>query len=906
MSRRPRDPDLHGPGFWTALYNLALRLYPPALREEIGPDMARTFRRRLTDARRSGGIFAVPGHLVRELGALPFLALRERLRAGGGAAHRRGGREAISTALLELRHALRRLRRTPGFSLSAIVTLALGVGATSAVFSLVHSTVMSPLPYPRSDELVWLDHAGPGVGADRGLGMSDGLFAHYRAGSTRLDDMAIWLFADFTMAGAEPERVRAAVVTPSFFAAMRTPPSVGRSFTDEEARTEAGVAVISHSFWQRRFGGSDEAIGRTIRLDGAPVEVVGVMPAGYGFPETGLDLWTPLWIPEDVADFGGFSRGGVARLAPGATPESAEAELATLLVSLPDRFGPGVQRMLDEAELAPLLPSLKAELVRDSERTLWILLGSVVFVLLLTCANVANLLLVRAEGRHRETAVRRALGAGRIELIRYFTSESLVLSFVGGLLGVGLAAVAVRLLVAYGPADLPRLSEVRIGPAVVGVALVVSFATSIVFGLIPTLRRTPSLSHTIKSGDARSGAGRRANRSRGALVATQVALALMLLVATGLMSRSFVNLVTLDPGFDDEDVLTFSIGLPALDYPDRESAVGFHREVVERLTAIPGVRSVGLTNCLPLCGSWAGMQLAVEGRPPDPGTVPGVVAMRRVNETLFEALGIGLRRGRLPTREEHLAAAPVAVISERLAERYWSGEDPLGQRFRTAVGSPWFEVVGIVENTPIRDLSDDPPPMAYLPLLPGTPVYESSSYELSYVVRTSMPPASALLPARQVIRELDPNVPLANVATLDAIVARSSVSTAFTMVVLAAAAGIALLLGVVGIYGVISYSVGQRAREIGIRMALGARSVQVSRSILVEGGRVTAVGLVAGLIGAAALTRVMSSLLFGVSPTDPLTFALVPVLLLVIALAATYLPARRAARVDPARTLRSD
>jgi predicted permease len=907
MARRcEHDPDRQGPGFWTRLYSLALFLYPRSHREDVGPGMARTFARRLSDARARGGPLAAAAHIGREFGILPFHALRERLRGGEARRPRRRRGEAIATGALELKQASRRLRRTPGFTFSAVCTLALGVGATTAVFSLVHSTVISPLPYPDSDELVWMDHAGPGVGASRGLTMSEGLYAHYRAATTRLEDMSIWLYVDYTLAGDEPERVKAAAVTPTFFAAMRTLPEIGRPFTEDQTRVGAGGAVLSHSFWQRRFGGDEAVVGRVIRLDGTPIEIAGVMPKGFEFPDRSLDLWVPLWIAPDIADFGGFSRGGVARLARGATRESAEAELAGLLTSLPERFGPGVHQMLDEAQLAPLLPSLKEETVRDSERTLWILLGSVAFVLLLTCANVANLLLVRAEGRHRETALRRALGAGRAELFRYFMSESLLLSIVGGALGVGLASVAVQILVAYGPADLPRLSEVRIGPAVVGIALLISFTTSVVFGLFPALRRAPSLAHTIKSGDSRASGGRQSGRSRGVLVATQVALALMLLVATGLMSRSFANLVSRDRGFDSESVLTFSVGLPATDYPERAAAVAFHREAVDRIGAIPGVRSVAVTNCLPLCGSWAGIQLEVEGRPADPSTVPGVVAMRRVNETFFETAGVRLVEGRLPTRAEHEAEAQLAVISERLVERYWAGEDPIGQRFRTAAQSPWFEVVGIVANTPIRDLSDDPPPMAYLPLLPGNPVYESSSFELSYLVRTDVPPTGVLMPARQVIREMDPNVPVANANTLDQMVARSSVSTAFTVVVLAVAAGISLLLGIVGIYGVISYTVSQRAREIGIRMALGARSDQVSRAVLAQGGRVTAIGLVVGLIAAAALTRVMRTLLFGVSPTDPLTFVIVPALLMCIALAATYLPARRASRVDPARTLRSD
>jgi putative ABC transport system permease protein len=911
MTRRQRDPDLHGPGAWCRLYGACLRLYPRDHQERLGPDMVRTFARQLDDARDRSGPGGAGAFLLREFGGLPLMALRERFRSRGARGDapdsaRSGGLEAVTRSMTELRQALRRLLRAPGFTLASIATLALGIGATTTVYSLVHSTVINALPYPDSEKLVWMDHAAPGIGADNGLGMTDGLFAHYSGGTTRLEDMAVWLFVELTLGSEEPERLRAAAVTPSFFDAMRTLPAVGRPFTDAQARSGTGVAVIGYDLWQRRFGGRRDVVGEVIRLDGSPVEIVGVMPAAFEFPRTGLDLWVPLWVDPGVTNFGGFSRGGVARLAAGATRESAEAELTSLLASLPDRFGSGVRSVLVDARISPLLPTLKEETVRESRSTLWILLGSVAFVLLLTCANVANLLLVRAEGRHRETALRRALGAGRAELVRYFMSEGLLLSLAGGALGVGFAALAVRVLVAYGPSDLPRLAEVSIGVPVVAGALLISFLTSIVFGLLPAVRRTPSLAATIKSGDARSSEGGSSARSRGVLVATQIALALVLLVATGLMSRSFVNLVTLDPGFDAESVLTFTVGLPATDYPDRESAVAFHREAVDRLAALPGVAAVGVSNCLPLCQSWGGIQLEIEGRPEDPNSVPGVVAMRRVNETYVETMRIRLIGGRLPTRAEHDARTPVAVISEQLVQSYWPGEDPLGQRFRAGSDNPWFEVVGIVADTPIRDLSDDPPPMAYLPLLPGNPVFESSSYELAYAIRTTTPPQSLLMPAREVIRSLDRNVPLANVSTVDQIVADSSVSTAFTMVVLAVAAGIALLLGVVGIYGVISYAVGQRAKEIGIRMALGARSGQVSRSVLAQGGRVTAIGLLAGLAGAFGLSRLMRSLLFGVSATDPLTFVVMPMLLLGVALAATYLPARRAARVDPVKTLRSD
>jgi len=909
LARRPRrrSDDWLLSGTWCRLYAWSLALYPRWFRESLGADMTRTFARRLAEARERAGGWGRTRILFAELAGLPFHAVATRLRGGGPDAahdpsHTPGtSNESVMILLKELRHGARRLTRTPGFTIASIITLGLGIGATTAVYSLVHSTVISPLPYPQSDRLVWLDHAGPGIGADRGLGMTDGLYKHY-AGTEAFEDMGIWTPLAVTLGGAEPERVSAVAATPSLFSTLRVAPARGRAFSADPGAA-AGI-VVSHGLWLRRFGGDPDAVGQVVQANGSPVEILGVMPEGFEFPDPDIELWAPLRVDAAATGFGGFSREGVARLAPGATLESATAELRTRIPGLADRFG--VADMLAQTQLAPVLLTLKDDMVRDSRRALWILLGSVAFVLLLTCANVANLLLVRAEGRHRDTALRRALGAGRAELIRHFMCEGLLLSLTGGVIGVALAAGAIRILVAFGPSSLPRLSEVGLSAPVLSVAIGVSLLTAICFGLLPVLRGTPSLASTIKSGELVDRDGRARARGRGALVAIQVALALMLLIATGLMGRSFMYLATLDPGFSAEQTLTFHVGLSQADYPDRPSAVAFHRQALDRIAALPGVEVVGATNCLPLCGSWGGMQLTIEGRPEEPGSVPRVVAMRRVNETFFTAMRVPLVAGTLPTRVDQESQSGAAVISKELAEAYWPGVDPLGQRFRA--GGPdasWYTVAAIVQDTPIRSLDDDPPPMAYLPLLQGEDRV-ASPYELVYVLRTAARPQSLLPAAREVVRMLDPRVPVSRVATMSELVSESNVSTAFTTVVLAVAAGIALLLGIVGIYGVVSYAVGRRAKEIGIRMALGARASEVRRSVLAQGGRVTVLGLVVGLAGALALTRVMSSLLFGVSPTDPLTFATVPVVLLLVSLAATYVPARRASRVDPVQTLRGD
>ena len=906
-----READNRAEGFadssWRRVYDCALHLYPRGFQERFAPDMSRTFAVRLADVRadrgRAGAAWFLLGEFVGLMGSV------SRVRLGGSdpetelppiPGHRP---QPLSILRQEMRHGARRLVRSPGFTIASILTLGLGVGATTAIYSLVHSTVLSPLPYPESERLVWLDHTAPGLGNDGGgLGMTDGLYAHYRERLSSLEDMAIWTYRPVTLSADDPDRVSSVAVTPSFFDALRVRPMIGRAFTESEVSTGGAGILISHGLWQRWFGGEQDAVGRTIRANGNPIEIIGVMPPSFEFPDREIELWAPLDI--DETRFGGFSREGVARLAPGATRESVEAEARVAIPALGDIYG--VRGMLDDTRLAPLFPSLKASIVDEAQRTLWILLGSVAFVLLLACANVANLLLVRAESRHQEAAVRRALGAGRADIARYFLAEGFLLSLGGGVVGVGLATLAVKILVRVGPEHLPRLSELSVSMPALLMTGAILLGTTLLFGLGPALRRGPSLATTVKTAGRGMHGGRASSRGRNVLVAAQVSLALVLLVATGLMGRTFIHLVSLDPGFRAEGTLTFRVGLATASYATRAEGVAFHREAIERLAALPGVEVAGATTCLPLCGNWIGTQLIVEGRPEDPNHVPGVVAIRRVTEDYFAAVQTRLVAGRLLTRFDEESGSGAAVISRELAADYWPGEDPIGARFSSdAGGDAWYTVVGIVENTPIRALSDSPPPMAYLPLLYQNG-RDASPYELAYVLRTSVRPQSLIIPARAVIRSMDPEVPLARVITLEDVVSESNVSTAFTTVVLGIAAGIALLLGVVGIYGVISYMVGRRSKEIGIRSALGARPGQVSRSVLAQGSRVTAIGLVIGTVAALGLTRIMQTMLVGVSPTDPLPFVVVPLLLLLVALAATYIPARRASRVDPAETLRAD
>jgi len=674
----------------------------------------------------------------------------------------------------------------------------------------------------------------------------------------------------------------------------------------------------------RRYGGDPRILGRSVMLSGVPTGIVGVMPAAFAFPDARVDLWMPDQSTR-ATGFGVFSHAGVARLRDGATIAGTRAELTGLIADLPQAY-PGVPMALTFANKFKLMSTaitLKEAIVGRVARALWILLASVGIVLLVAGANVANLFLVRSEARQREVAVRRALGAGRLGIARFFLAESALLSFAGGAIGLAIAWGAVRLLVASGPANLPRLGEVRLDGLAIAFTVAVTVLATLAFGWIPLWRGTAPAVPLHEYGRGNT-ASRRRHRARHLLMGGQVSLALVLLVASGLMVRSFQKLRVVDPGFDATSALTFRIGLPDRDYPTRGAAVAAHHAILDRLSALPGVNAVSTSTCLPLAdeGYCYGNMLQVRGRDIRDDQTPPAAGFRAVSGGFVEAMGLRLLAGRSINRGDVERREPIAIVNQALVKVYFGNQDPIGARVASALGlvadvnrpqnPSWLTIVGVVSNTPVLALAEASPlPLLYMPMSiaggPGmSPLAGPNVAAMSYVVRSATSPPALLPSVRAAIDAIDPNLALAQVRTLQDTLDRASAQMAFTMVLLAVAAGVALLLGVIGIYGVMSYIVSQRTGEIGVRLALGADPGQVAGMIVRQGGLVAIAGVIAGLGLAYAGSLFIASLLYGVSARDPAVFAATTVLLLTVALLACWLPARRAARLSPLEALRTE
>ena len=813
----------------------------------------------------------------------------------------------MDTLIAEIRQAARRLLRAPTFSVAVAGTLALAIGANVAIYGVIRRVILRPLPYPESDRLVWLDHAALGIGAANGLDLTEGLYRLYARRSRTLAQIAVYRTQDMNLTdGAEPERVEVAVATSTLGPTLRAAPELGRFFdAAEDGPAAAPVVVLSHGLWARRFGADPGVVGRTVRLDGVPYQVVGVMPRDFGFPDATTALWIPLALDPASGAFGGFTLRGVGRLAPGYTPEAAERELTQTLTRLSDLF-PAAAGWTRNLRLHPLVTPLKDHVVGSVERTLWIVMGAVAFVLLIALANVANLFVVRAETRRRELAVRLALGARRRDLVSHYLGEAALLAAAGGALGLILAWGALDLLRTYGPQSLPRRAEIGVDGGVLLVTGLVSGLVAIALAALPLL--SPArIAGAIREGGRSLTSDRRRTRVRNVLVSGQVALAVVLIVGAALMVRSFWGLRRADPGFAPGGVLAFDVGLPQRDYPAPAQAAAAEEQILAGIRSLPGVVSAGATTCLPFCDRWYGDDWIAEGQPQEPGEHPPVVAMRRVSAGYFETMRIPFRAGRALTAEDEERAANVAVISAQLARRLWPGADPLGRRLlnRGPASTVAYTVVGVAGDTPIRDLTENPAPMMYLPLV-SQDAAGPGPWLLEIVVRSRADPTGLVGAIRRTVQTVDPGVPVARVRTMLAVVAEASARLAFTALLLGMAAIMALLLGVVGIYGVIAYVVERRTGEFGVRLALGATQADIAGMMVRYGGSVVGAGMLAGLCGAAALTGVLRALLYGVSPTDPFTFASVTALVAGAALAAVYVPARRAAATDPAITLRTE
>ena len=812
--------------------------------------------------------------------------------------------------LNDLRFALRGLLRYPAFSAVAILTLALAIGANTAVFTLVDGVLLRPLPYRDADRLVAMEHLGRD-GQDE-LPMSQGLYVLYREQAPSLEDLALYAGTSVNLVdNGEAQRVRAQVVTPSFFTVLGATPALGRTFAESEGAPEGEASVIlSDGLWRATFGADPGVLGRTLDVNGTLLSIVGVMPPDFGFPERDARLWVPFVVDPNRAPLASFGAGGIGRLADGKSIESLGAELDHLIGRLGELFPEsGAPAFLKEVGLRSRVSPLKTFLVGDVTTTLWVLLGTVGLVLLIACANVANLLLVRADGRQRELALRVAVGAGGSQVIRWFMSESFVLAGVGGVLGVAVAAAAVRASLSLVPADIPRMAEVGVDLRVLGFTAAVTLGCAVFFGLFPVLRsRAGDLAGQLRDGGGRgSTTGRERHRLRNGLVMTQVALALVLLVGSGLMFRSFRALRSMDPGFDVEGVLTARITVPSAEVPGWQEAANFFRQLGDRLSVQPGVASVGFIDAAPLSGGLDYFSIEVEDQPRGPEELPVFGSNARTEPGYLETMGIGLLEGRTLQKGDGADGTRAVVVSKSFAEHWWPGQSPIGRRMRFGFqDEDWSPIVGVVEDAHYESLESPAEEAVYWPTTAGSSAEPLMSRRLDVVLRTTGDPRALIPVLQREVAAINPRIPVSNPRPMEDVMRAATARTSFTMALLGAASGIALLLGLVGIYGVISYIVAQRTREIGVRMALGATAHEV-RGMVVRQGLVLAGGGVAlGLVAAAALSRVITSLLFGVRAVDPATYGSVAVALVAVAGLASWIPARRAAGVDPSIALRSE
>lgn len=809
----------------------------------------------------------------------------------------------MDSFLQDARYALRVLRQSPGFALAAVLALALGIGANSAVFSVVNGVLLRPLPFTEPERLVHIFGNFRGIGLER-IAVSALEYRDYRELPRTLSSVAAYTDVDVTLTGQDsPERLRAITATASLLPTLGVAPALGRNFNEEEqTQGQDRVILLTHRLWRGRFGANPTILGTTISLDGAPFTVVGVLPAGFEYPR-GTDLYLPFAPPANLLTPGFRGRrflDVVARLKPEVTLDSAQRDMdrvsGELVQANSANYG-------GTSGWAISVVSMEEQTVGGVRGTLWVLLGAVGFVLLIACTNVANLLLARAAARGREISIRAALGAGRARLVTQFLTESVVLSLSGGALGLLLAMWGMDALLAIIGDGLPRASEVRLDERVVLFTGAISVLTGLLFGLVPALQASRVDLHGALREGSRGTGGRAAGRARGALVVSQVALALVLLIGAGLFIRSFMALQAVDAGFDSQGVLTARLALPTDRYGEPAKRAAAMRDFVARAQALPGVESAGLATLLPLTGrsDWS---FDVEGKPLGPADPPRpAVEYRSVSADYHKVLRIPLLQGRMLADSDGWDLPHAVVINQAMAKAIWPGEDPLGQRVRlhrNGMEGPWATVVGIVGDVREWGLELPARPTAYYSAIQQGPL---NAY---LVVRTRQRPEALLASLQAELRAVDRDLPLFDVAPMEAVVDGSVSQRRFSMLLLLIFAGVAVVLAALGIYGVIAYTVTQRTRELGIRMALGARQEDILGLMVGHGMRMTLVGVGIGLTLALGLGRLLSTLLYGIQAHDPLTFVGVAALLVGVALVATWLPARRAAKVDPAITLRAE
>jgi predicted permease len=810
----------------------------------------------------------------------------------------------------DLRYAARSFWKQPGFALTAILTLAIGIGASTSVFSVVYGVLMKPLPFGEPGRLVGMWHMAPELGFDL-FNQSPATYFTYRDENRVFQDIGLWApFPDVSITGrGEPERLQALYVTDGMLPILRVQPLLGRIFTKaDDAPGSPDRTILTYGYWQRRFAGARDIVGQTVQIDGKPCEVVGVLPSSFKFLDRNPAVLLPLRLNSAGTNLGGFSYNAIARLKPGVTIVQANDDVARMIPLVWERFPP--QAGEQEIRLRPNLRPLSDDVVGNVGRVLWILLGTVGIVLLIACANVANLFLVRAEGRRRELAVRTALGARRGRLARGLLAECVALGLAGGVLGLALARAGIGLLIWLAPSGLPRVEEIGLHPVVLLFTVTSAIVAGLLFGLLAVLKLGAPTLTALQEGGRSASDGPERHRTRNTLVVAQVALALVLLVVSALMVRTFIALRQVDPGFTrPEQVQTLRIAIPQTLMSDPQQVVQAHEQIADRLRQIPGVQSVGLGSSITMDGIYFNGSILVEAFPDTGGRNRRFRRHKFIAPGYFETMGNPVLLGRSITWRDIYQDALVAVVSAQLAREYWADPaEALGKRIRVSPNQPWREIIGIVGNELDDGLNQAPPAIVYWPMAAKRFLDQPFvSRTISYAVRSDRIHSPGFRrELEEAVWSVNPNLPLANVRTLADIRAKSMAQTSFALTMLVIAAVMALLLGVVGLYGVIAYISAQRTREIGIRMALGAQRGDVSRLFVRHGLWLTALGVALGIGAALGFTRLMSSLVFGVSTTDLVTYVTASASLGGVALLATYLPARRAARVDPISALRWD
>lgn len=830
--------------------------------------------------------------------------------------------ELVEDVFADVRYGLRGLRKNLGFTVVALLTIAIGIGANAAVFSVVDAVMLRPLRYPDSQQLVALRQAAPGAAGLTsfvdGLRLSDSMYFTYSENNKSFQAMGVWAPGSANVTGVgEPEQVKTIAVTDGLLEALNVAPAAGRWFSHEDQIPNGPERVmLSYGYWQRKFGGDKTVMGRNILVDARPREIVGVMPRGFRVVDQDFDLLAPLQLDRGKAILAGFGFLGIARLKPGVTIAQANADMTRMLPIWMDTFtnGPGSNPHIYESwKITPALRPLKDEVIGNVSDTLWVVMGTIALVMLIACANVTNLFLVRGESRQQEMAVRAALGAGSIRIVRALLVESVMLGLMGGVVGVGIAYLGVKFLMAIGPANLPRLQEIAVDWRTLLFGLVLSVLSGLLFGLIPALRygksRGAALSRAVAG--RTSSASRERHRARNILVVGQVAMAVVLLVCAGLMVRTFEAMRNVRPGFTDARTLqVMRIAIPSSLVAEPERVTRLEQAIQDKLATIQGMKSVAFGSGMALEGYEAGWdEIMAEGQNYPKDEIPPMRLYKFVAPGFFSTAGTRLIAGRDFTWPEMYELRPEVLISDGLAREIWGApQAAVGKRVHEFGNAPWSEVIGVVEDVRENGVQVASPETVYWPSM-ATGLYGDKEVhvmrDVTFVMRSERAGNQGFVEEiRQAVWSVNGNLPVASVQTMQEVYDRSVARTSFTLVMLGIAGAMSIALGVIGIYGVLSYTVSQRRREIGIRLALGAQRDNVLGMVLGSGARMAMAGVAIGVLVALALTRWMSSLLFGVSAHDPLTFALVAMLLFAVALAACWIPARRATRVDPMVALR--